>query len=202
MIFSFENYNNEEILKNNLDNKDMHILGYIQWLLDNETNIWHFDNKKYTNVTIKKIISQNPTLYIKSRALETRISKLVDKGFIEKKICCVYGSYKKTFMRTTNVEKLLKNTKNEDNFVDSNFNFDVESDIDIVNSDAFLNLDFSSQVLYFHLCSRANNSGIICCVNGVCRMLGISKDTVKKLESVGLLMNIDAYKYKVKRWFI
>lgn len=54
--------------------------------------------------------------------------------------------------------------------------------IDLVTSDAFLDMPLTAQGLFFHLCLRADDDGFVDCVNKTIRECQASKEDLQKLE--------------------
>ena len=59
--------------------------------------------------------------------------------------------------------------------------------LDVVNSDAFLDMPLSSQALYYHLGMRADDDGFINNPKKIQRMIGASEDDLKLLIIKSLL---------------
>lgn len=58
----------------------------------------------------------------------------------------------------------------------------------IIDSDAFLALPISTQLLYFHIGVRAADNGIINNIISICRAVDLDTDNISRLEESGFLI--------------
>ena len=72
---------------------------------------------------------------------------------------------------------------------------------DIVDSDAFLDMPQTSQLLYFHLSMRADDDGFVS-PKKIMRMLGTSGDDLKVLLAKRFLLEFDSGVVVIKHWLI
>jgi hypothetical protein len=72
---------------------------------------------------------------------------------------------------------------------------------DIVDSDAFLDMPQTSQLLYFHLAMRADDDGFVS-PKKIMRMLGTSNDDLKVLLAKRFLLEFDSGVVVIKHWLI
>lgn len=72
----------------------------------------------------------------------------------------------------------------------------------IVDTDAFLEMPQSSQLLYFHLAMRADDDGFIANPRRIMRMLGSSDDDYKVLLAKRFLLNFESGVCVIKHWLI
>ena len=72
----------------------------------------------------------------------------------------------------------------------------------IIDSDDYLDLPFSAQSLYFQLCMRADDDGLIDNVKKVMRITGCKDGDLKKLISSGFLLFLGGNVYAVTHWNI
>lgn len=72
----------------------------------------------------------------------------------------------------------------------------------ITESDAFLDLPFSTQALYFHLSMSADDEGFINNAKRVLRVCGASEDDVKRLVEKSFLIRFDSGIFVIKHWKI
>lgn len=70
----------------------------------------------------------------------------------------------------------------------------------IIDSDAFLDLPLSSQVLYFHLNMRADDDGFINNPKKIQRMIGASDDDLKLLLAKRFILAFDNGVIVIKHW--
>ena len=64
----------------------------------------------------------------------------------------------------------------------------------IIDSDAFLALPISTQLLYFHIGVRAADNGMINNIISICRAVDLDTDNISRLEESGfLIVNNDHY---------
>lgn len=74
--------------------------------------------------------------------------------------------------------------------------------IDIVKSDAFLDMPVSSQLLYFHLGMEADDDGFISNAKSIARMLSSSEDDIKILLAKRFLLMFPSGIVVIKHWKI
>lgn len=72
---------------------------------------------------------------------------------------------------------------------------------DIVDSDAFLNMPGSSQLLYFHLAMRADDDGFVS-PRKVMRMIGVADDDLKILIAKRFVLPFESGVVVIKHWLI
>ena len=74
--------------------------------------------------------------------------------------------------------------------------------LQIVDTDAFLDMPVSSQVLYFHLAMRADDEGFVSSPKKVMRMLGSSEDDYKVLAAKKFIITFDSGICVIKHWLM
>ena len=74
--------------------------------------------------------------------------------------------------------------------------------IDIVESDAFLDMPLSTQTLYFHLGMKADDDGFVSSPRSIQRMIGASDDDLKLLVSKRFILSFDNGVVVIKHWKI
>ena len=72
----------------------------------------------------------------------------------------------------------------------------------IVDSDDYLDLPFSAQSLYFQICMRADDDGLIDNTKKIMRITGCKDNDLKRLVSSGFLLQLDDNVYAVTHWNI
>ena len=72
--------------------------------------------------------------------------------------------------------------------------------LDIVNSDAFLDMPVSAQNLYFHLAMRADDDGFVCNPNSIKRIASASDDDIQLLITRRFLISFDNGIVVIKHW--
>lgn len=72
----------------------------------------------------------------------------------------------------------------------------------IVDSDAFLDMPTSSQLLYFHLCMRADDEGFVGNPKKIMRMIGASEDDYKILIAKRFILIFETSVMVIKHWLI
>lgn len=72
----------------------------------------------------------------------------------------------------------------------------------IVDSDAFLDMPQSSQLLYFHLSMRADDDGFVGNPKKIMRMIGSSQDDYRVLLTKRFLLNFESGVVVIKHWKI
>lgn len=74
--------------------------------------------------------------------------------------------------------------------------------LQIVDSDAFLDMPVSSQLLYFHLCMRADDEGFIGNPKRIMRIIGVADDDIKVLLSKRFILPFETGVVVIKHWLI
>jgi len=74
--------------------------------------------------------------------------------------------------------------------------------LQIVDSDVFLEMPMTSQLLYFHLSMRADDEGFIGNPKKIIRMIGSNEDDLRLLLAKRFLMVFDSGVIIVKHWLI
>jgi len=74
--------------------------------------------------------------------------------------------------------------------------------IEIVGSDAFMDMPATSQLLYFHLCMRADDEGFIGNPKIVMKLVGSTDDDIKILLSKRFVLPFDSGVLLIKHWLI
>lgn len=74
--------------------------------------------------------------------------------------------------------------------------------IDIVETDAFLELPSKSQLLYFHLGMRADDDGFVSSPRTIMRTTGCTARDLKRLEAAGYVISFDSGVLVVTDWKI
>ena len=74
--------------------------------------------------------------------------------------------------------------------------------LQIVDSDAFLDMPMSSQLLYFHLAMRADDDGFIGNPRRIARMIGGNEDDLKLLIAKRFLLSFESGVVIIKHWLI
>lgn len=72
----------------------------------------------------------------------------------------------------------------------------------ITESDAFLDLPFSAQALYFHMAMNADDEGFINSSRRICGMCGAQEKDLKELVAKGFMIHFDSGIYVIKHWKI
>lgn len=72
----------------------------------------------------------------------------------------------------------------------------------IVDTDAFLDMPQSSQLLYFHLSMRADDDGFVANPKKVMRMAGVNDDDMKVLVAKRFILIFDSGVVVIKHWKI
>ena len=72
--------------------------------------------------------------------------------------------------------------------------------LQLIDSDIFLDMPLSAQALYFHLSMRADDDGFINSPNRIIGMLGSSKDDFKLLIAKGFILTFDTGVIVIKHW--
>lgn len=74
--------------------------------------------------------------------------------------------------------------------------------LQIVDSDAFLDMPASSQLLYFHLSMRADDDGFISNPKKILRMIGSGEDDLKVLLAKRFILDFQSGVVVIKHWRI
>ena len=74
--------------------------------------------------------------------------------------------------------------------------------LQIVDSDAFLELPMTSQLLYFHLAMRADDEGFVGNPKRIIKMIGSSEDDFKLLIVKRFLLTFESGVVVIKHWLI
>lgn len=74
--------------------------------------------------------------------------------------------------------------------------------IEMVSSDAFMDMPPTAQCLYFHLCMRADDDGFVDSANKVTRECQASKDDLQLLLEKRYLLGFPSGVVLIKHWFI
>lgn len=72
--------------------------------------------------------------------------------------------------------------------------------LDIVDSDAFLDMPLSTQALYFHLAMRADDDGFIGSAKKIARTLGVADDDMKVLLAKRFVLPFQSGVMVIKHW--
>ena len=72
----------------------------------------------------------------------------------------------------------------------------------IIKSDQFLEMPMSSQLLYFHLLSDADDDGFINAPKSIMRVIGAKEDDMKILQAKGYTIPFDSGVIIIKHWRI
>lgn len=72
----------------------------------------------------------------------------------------------------------------------------------IVDSDAFLDMPISSQLLYFHLSMRADDEGFIGNPKRIMRMIGVQDDDLKVLLAKRFILPFESGVVVIKHWLL
>lgn len=74
--------------------------------------------------------------------------------------------------------------------------------LQIVDTDAFLDMPISSQVLYFHLVMRADDEGFVSNPKKIMRLVGTGDDDMKILIGKRFLLSFESGVVVIKHWLI
>ena len=72
----------------------------------------------------------------------------------------------------------------------------------IIKSDQFLEMPMSSQLLYFHLLSDADDDGFINAPKSIMRVIGAKEDDMRVLQAKGYTIPFDSGVIVIKHWRI
>ena len=70
----------------------------------------------------------------------------------------------------------------------------------IIDSDAFLDMPSSTQMLYFHLSMRADDDGFVNNPKRIMRMIGVANDDLKVLVGKKFILTFDSGVIVIKHW--
>ena len=74
----------------------------------------------------------------------------------------------------------------------------IEIDLDMLNSDAFVDMPKSAQLLYFHLLINSNADGIVNNAKAIQRAIRVDDDTINILIQENFVLETeDVYEYLV-----
>ena len=74
--------------------------------------------------------------------------------------------------------------------------------LQIVDTDAFLEMPMTSQLLYFHLAMRADDEGFVGNPKRIIKMMGSSEDDFKVLIAKRFLLSFESGVVVIKHWLI
>lgn len=74
--------------------------------------------------------------------------------------------------------------------------------LQIVDTDAFLDMPVSSQALYFHLSMRADDDGFVANPGKIMRMVGVQEDDLKVLIAKRFILTFESGVLVIKHWKI
>lgn len=72
----------------------------------------------------------------------------------------------------------------------------------ITESDAFLELSFAAQTLYFHMAMNADDEGFVNSSRRICGMCGVDEKALAELVEKGFLIRFNSGIYVIKHWKI
>ena len=72
--------------------------------------------------------------------------------------------------------------------------------MDVIDTDLFLEMPMSSQVLYFHLCLRADDDGFLASPKRILRLTGVSEDDLKILFAKQYVIPFDSGICVIRHW--
>lgn len=75
-------------------------------------------------------------------------------------------------------------------------------DKNFMESDAFLELSPSSQMLYVHLSLNADDDGFLCNYKGIMRLVGCTEDDFNNLLKCGFIIRFQSGVIVIKHWKI
>lgn len=73
---------------------------------------------------------------------------------------------------------------------------------DVIRSDTFLDLPFSSQTLYMHLLTEADDDGFVNNCNSIKRLIGASDEDVKRLSDDNYIIIFDNGIIVITHWLV
>src|SRR5882762_2493865 len=74
--------------------------------------------------------------------------------------------------------------------------------LQIVDTDAFLDMPQSAQLLYFHLAMRADDEGFVCNLKKIMKVVGNNDDDYKILIAKRFLISFESGIVVIKHWLI
>ena len=74
--------------------------------------------------------------------------------------------------------------------------------LQVVDTDAFMDMPLSAQALYFHLSMRADDDGFIDNARRIQKLLGAADDDLRILIAKGFILAFDSGVIVVKNWKI
>ena len=74
--------------------------------------------------------------------------------------------------------------------------------LQIVDTDAFLDMPISSQLLYFHLTMRADDEGFVGNPKKIMRLIGVQDDDIKILIGKRFILSFESGVVVIKHWLI
>jgi len=74
--------------------------------------------------------------------------------------------------------------------------------LDIVDSDAFLDMPITSQCLYFHLAMHADDEGFIGNPKRIMKMISVQEDDMKILKAKRFVLSFESGVIVIKHWLI
>lgn len=74
--------------------------------------------------------------------------------------------------------------------------------LQIVDTDAFLDMSLSTQALYFHLVMRADDEGFVSNPKKIMRLIGSQEDELKVLIAKRFILSFDSGIVVIKHWLI
>jgi len=74
--------------------------------------------------------------------------------------------------------------------------------LQIVDTDAFLEMPISAQLLYFHLCMRADDEGFVGNPKKIMKIIGSGEDDYKVLIAKAFIIIFESSVMVVKHWLI
>ena len=72
--------------------------------------------------------------------------------------------------------------------------------LEVVNTDAFLDLPLSTQALYFHLGMRADDDGFVASPKRLTAMVGCSTEDMDRLVEAGLVLRFESGVCAIRHW--
>lgn len=72
----------------------------------------------------------------------------------------------------------------------------------VVESDAFLDMSFGAQTLYFHLCMNADDEGFISAPKRIMRMVGLEESALEELINKKFILTFTSGVVVIKHWRI
>ena len=74
--------------------------------------------------------------------------------------------------------------------------------MDIIDTDHFLDMPATTQLLYFHLSMRADDDGFVSSPKGIIKLIGASEDDMKLLIGKQFVIRFDSGICVIKHWKI